>query len=82
MKTALKFVWFLLDPTVGTFARSFLRVVISLGVVFGLDISVEIFAGIMVSLEAALQAFAQIPWARYLNDSGEDVDENGDIVLH
>ena len=65
----------LLDPAVGSFARAVLRLVVLLSVVFGLSVSEEQLAGIMIAVEAALQAFAQIPFDR-LKSEADSPSEN------
>jgi hypothetical protein len=84
----MKLVRFLLEPAVGSFARAVIRVAILLAVMFGFDVSEEQLAGIMVSVEAALQAFAQIPWHRWTSPEEEDaatispvIDSMGNVKL-
>lgn len=86
MKLAVRIVRFLLEPAVGSFARAVIRIFILLGVLFGFNVSEEQLAGIMIAVEAALQAFVQIPWDRWeamaeVEEPAEIIDENGDIVL-
>lgn len=76
MKLALRIVRFLLTAEVGSFARAIVRVGIALGVAFGLNVSEEQLAGIMVAVEAALQAFARVPWDRW-----DDTEIDGGITF-